>query len=62
MKPLKLTIRTVLVAALMIIVVAAAFDGLRQYTKVNPERNKPTPQVQVEPARAPRSSRHTPAI
>jgi hypothetical protein len=56
MKPLKLTIRTVLVAALMIIVVAAAFDGLRRYTKVNPERNQATHQVQVEPAVAPAST------
>lgn len=52
MKPLKLTFRNVLLAALMLVVVAAAFDGLRRYTKVNPERNETTHEVQVEPAAA----------
>ena len=50
MKPLKLTFRTVLVAALMLIVVAAAFDGLRRYNKMNAVQNETSHQVQVEPA------------
>ena len=50
MKPLKLTVRTVLLAALMIIVVAVAFDGLRRYNKMSPARNETSHQVQVEPA------------
>jgi len=50
MKPLKLTVRTVLLAALMIIVVAVAFDGLRRYNKMNPARDETSHQVQVEPA------------
>ncbi|MGA7410417.1 MAG: hypothetical protein WBW33_08015 [Bryobacteraceae bacterium] len=50
MKPLKLTVRNVLVAALMLVVVAAAFDGLRRYNKMNAERNETSHQVQVEPA------------
>jgi hypothetical protein len=49
MKPLKLTIRTVFVAALMLIVVAATFDELRRYNKMNAERNETSRQVQVEP-------------
>ncbi len=52
MKPLKLTIRTVLVAALMLIMVAAAFDGLRRYNKMNAERNETSHQMQVEPVNA----------
>jgi len=51
MKPLKLTFRTVVIAALMVIVCAVAFDGLRKYQKINAERNE-NHQVQVEPARA----------
>ena len=50
MKPLKLTIRNVVVAAVMLIVVAAAFDGLRRYNKMNEERNETSHQMQVEPA------------
>ncbi len=50
MKPLKLTVRNVLVAALMLIVIAAAFDGLRKYNKMNALRDETSHQVQVEPA------------
>jgi len=50
MKPLKLTVRNVLVAALMLIVVAAAFDGLRKYNKMNAVRDETSHQVQVERA------------
>ena len=50
MKPLKLTIRNVLVAALVLIVVAAAFDGLRRYNKTNEVRDETSHQLQVEPA------------
>jgi hypothetical protein len=50
MKPLKLTVRNVLVAAVMLIVVAAAFDGLRKYNKMNAVRDEISHQVQVEPA------------
>ncbi len=56
MKPLKLTIRNVLVAALMLIVVAAAFDGLRRFNKMNAVRNETSHQEQVEPASAPASA------
>lgn len=56
MKPLKLTVRNVLVAALALIVVAAAFDGLRKYNKMNAVRDETSRQVQVEPAVASASS------
>jgi hypothetical protein len=49
MKPLKLTFRTVAIAALMIIVGAVAFDGLRKYNKMNAARNETSHQLQVEP-------------
>jgi hypothetical protein len=52
MKPLKLTFRPVLIAALVLVAFAAAFDGLRRYNRVNAERNDNGRQVQVEPARA----------
>jgi hypothetical protein len=49
MKPLKLTFRTVMIAALMLIAFAIAFDGLRKHTKVTTERSDSNRTTQVEP-------------
>lgn len=52
MKPLKLNFRSVVIAALMIIALAVAFDGFRKYNKVNGERSETSHQTQIEPSRA----------
>ncbi len=52
MKPLKLTFRNVMIAALMLIAFAVAFDGLRKHNKVTAERSASNPTTQVEPATA----------
>ena len=62
MTPLKLTFRSVLIAAVIIIAFAVAFDGLRKYNKVNAERSETSRQTQVEPARASVSGAETPTI
>jgi hypothetical protein len=50
MKPLKLTFRNVLIAALVIVVSAVAFDGFRKHHRLSTERSQTIRQTQVEPA------------